>query len=333
MTHQSDRKKDHIDLAIASRTLTKEKDDRFYYEPLFAVHPSEEEDILSIFMDKPFGAPIWVSSMTGGTGIAKIINKNLAIACKDFHLGMGLGSCRKILFSDEHIEDFAVRKYIGDQPLYANLGIAQINDLINDGQVNVIGELIKKLEADGLIVHINPIQEWLQPEGDIISGRTPLQLIETLLDQLDINIIVKEVGQGFGPKSLKALMSLPLVAIEFGAFGGTNFAKLENLRDPKTDSIDPICFVGHDSSEMIDLVHQILASDTSSIRCKSFIISGGVKDYLDGYYYNEKLIAPSIYGQAAGFLKHAHENYDQLAHYVDQQVKGYKFAMRYLTLK
>lgn len=333
LSHQSDRKKDHIDLAIASKTLAHEKDNRFNYEPLFAVHPSEQQDILSFFINKQFGAPIWVSSMTGGTGIAKNINQNLARACKEYQLGMGLGSCRKILFSDEYLSDFAMRPIIGDQPLYANLGIAQINELIANKQIHVISDLINKLEADGLIVHINPVQEWLQPEGDIIECYTPLQTIQELIDKLDISIIVKEVGQGFGPQSLEELMKLPITAIEFGAFGGTNFAKLENLRDPKTDIIDPICFVGHDCSEMISLINDKMLNANGQYQCTNFIISGGVRDYLDGFYYNSLLKSNSVYGQAAGFLKHAHQNYDQLAHYVEQQISGYKFAMRYLIPK
>ena len=106
---------------------------------------------------------------------------------------------------------------------------------------------------------------------------SPIRVIEEALDQLSTSIIVKEVGQGIGPQSLLALMKLPLAAIEFAAFGGTNFAKLENLRDPRTETIDPICFVGHDPNEMIDLVHQILEKHQGDVRCKEFIISGGVK--------------------------------------------------------
>ena len=333
MTKNNDRKKDHIDLAIASATQVSTKDNRFYYEPMLTVHPPADAPIYTVFLRKEFSAPIWVSSMTGGTGIAKVINENLARACNDFGLGMGLGSCRKILFDDQYLEDFMVRPFIGDQPLYANLGIAQVSELLRNNQASVIEELIKKLSADGLIIHVNPVQEWLQPEGDEITGLSPIRVIEEALDQLSTSIIVKEVGQGIGPQSLLALMKLPLAAIEFAAFGGTNFAKLENLRDSRTETIDPICFVGHDPSEMIDLVHHILEKHQEDVRCKEFIISGGVKNYLDGYYYNERLSCNSIYGQAAGFLKHAHGDYDDLAYYVDQQVQGYKFAMRYLRLK
>jgi isopentenyl-diphosphate delta-isomerase len=333
LTEESDRKKDHIDLATASATLASTKDDRFYYEPMLSGHPSADTDTAVEFLNKNFVAPIWVSSMTGGTGIAKIINENLARACKDFGLGMGLGSCRKLLRSDDDFGDFDVRQYIGNQPLYANLGIAQLSALIQKKDLDPVHRMMDKLSVDGLIIHVNPTQEWLQPEGDILSGPTPIQVIAETIEILNSKIIVKEVGQGIGPKSLLALMKLPLAAIEFAAYGGTNFAKLENLRDPRTQIIDPICYVGHDPDEMIDMVHYILDEHMGDVRCKQFIISGGVKDYLDGYFYNQRLRCNSIYGQAAGFLKHAHGSYDDLAYHIDQQVKGYQFAQSYLSIK
>ena len=107
---------------------------------------------------------MWVSSMTGGTAWAKTINHNLARACKDFGMGMGLGSCRSLLHSNDTFSDFNVRPFIGeDLPLYANLGIAQVEELLERGQLRKVKELVDKLEADGLIIHINPLQEWLQP--------------------------------------------------------------------------------------------------------------------------------------------------------------------------
>jgi len=333
LTKNTDRKKDHIDLAVASATIVSTKDDRFYYEPMLGVHPTERTSTRVTFLDKNFKSPMWVSSMTGGTGIAKTINENLARACKDFGLGMGLGSCRQLLDSDDNFVDFDVRQYIGDQPLYANLGIAQLSSLIQSKQIATIQNMIDKLSADGLIIHVNPVQEWLQPEGDVISGPAPIQVISETVDRLKCKIIVKEVGQGIGPKSLLALMKLPLAAIEFAGYGGTNFAKLENLRDPRTQSIDPICYIGHDPNEMIDMVHHIIEEHEDGVRCQQFIISGGVKNYLDGFYYNQRLKCNSVYGQAAGFLKHAHGSYDELSYYVDQQVKGYQFAQSYLTIK
>ena len=202
ITPTSDRKKDHIDLAFRSRTITEQRDSRFSYEPMLTTHPRKDVSLDKYFLGKAVRFPIWVSSMTGGTGIARDINRNLARACKDFGLGMGLGSCRKLLSSDDYLEDFAVRPYIGDQPLYANLGIAQLNELIAQKRLDDIRVMLDKIQADGLIIHVNPIQEWLQPEGDPIKGLAPIEAIEQLLEHVSYKIIVKEVGQGMGPLSI-----------------------------------------------------------------------------------------------------------------------------------
>lgn len=329
----SDRKKDHIDLAEVSFVSAAARDQRFNYEPLLSTHPKtvKEENELSYFLGSPFHAPIWVSSMTGGTAMAKKINNNLARMCNEFSLGMGLGSCRKLLDNDEYLADFDVRKIIGERPLFANLGIAQIIDLIENNQLGKINELVKKLEADGLIIHINPVQEWMQPEGDRIHAMSPLSAVKEILEKMDVKIIVKEVGQGIGPESLKALLELPLTALEFGAFGGTNFAKMEALRDPQTQEIDPIHLVGHTASEMVSFINDIRKD--SEVSCEEYIISGGVGNYLDGFYYNELLNGRSVYGQAAPFLKYAKASYDALAQFVEKEIQGYKFAKRFLRVK
>jgi len=92
-------------------------------------HPKHDHDISIDILGTTLRTPIWVSSMTGGTAMANTINTNLAKACGEYGMGMGLGSCRALLDSDERLSDFAMRGLIGDQPLYANLGIAQLDDL------------------------------------------------------------------------------------------------------------------------------------------------------------------------------------------------------------
>ncbi|MFN7117752.1 MAG: isopentenyl-diphosphate delta-isomerase, partial [Saprospiraceae bacterium] len=241
------RKRDHIELAFRSQVERSELDRRFYYEPLLAAHPQRGSLKPFLFLNKTFRVPLWVSSMTGGTEWAHTINHNLAQACRDFGMGMGLGSCRSLLYSDETLADFDVRAAIGDElPLYANLGIAQIEQLIEKGELYRVENLIDKLQANGLIIHVNPLQEWLQPEGDRFT-KSPLRTISTFLEKMQLSVIVKEVGQGMGYESLKALFQLPLEAVDFAASGGTNFAKLELLRSDTTKQqiFNQLAHVGH----------------------------------------------------------------------------------------
>lgn len=331
----AERKRDHIELAFKSQIEQGKLDQRFYYEPILSAHPKKGALAQQHFLGKKLQAPIWVSSMTGGTEWARTINHNLARACKEFGMGMGLGSCRSLLFSDETLEDFNVRPLIGDDlPLYANLGIAQLEQLIEQNELYRVDILVDKLKADGLIIHVNPLQEWLQPEGDRFM-QPPLQTIEKTLEHCAYPIIVKEVGQGMGYESLKALLQLPLEAIDFAANGGTNFAKLELMRSDaqKQNIYSQLAFVGHSAEDMVHLTNQLIVELGDDLRCKQIIISGGVRSFLDGYYLINKLALPSVYGQASGFLKYARGSYQDLRTYVEAQIQGLELANAFLRVK
>ncbi len=329
----ADRKKAHIDLALQSQTGLSEKDQRFNYEPLLSAHPGGALKPFE-FLGKTMRAPVWVSSMTGGTEAAVVINRNLARACQEFGLGMGLGSCRILLEENKHPDHFFLKEYIGNEvPFYANLGIAQIEQALTRKSVDKILEMINRIQADGLIIHINPLQEWLQPEGEIIK-RPPIEVIAEFISQVNLRVVVKEVGQGMGPESLRQLMALPLQAVDFGAFGGTNFAKLELHRNTPVQQqmFEPISHVGNDAYEMLETINQTVARNPA-VATREIIISGGIKTFLDGYYFIRKSSLPAIYGQASSFLKFARDDYDTLREYVQYQLKGLEMAYAYLTLK
>ena len=329
-----DRKKKHIELALQTQLSKSEIDNRFEYEPMMSAHPVVDLQDEFIFLEKKFRVPIWISSMTGGTPLAKSINTNLAKACHDFGMGMGLGSCRVLLDDDSCFNDFNVRNTIGDdKALFANLGICQIEQLISSDRSQKIHDLVHRLQADGLIIHVNPIQEWIQPEGDRLKN-TPVKTIEKFIENTDYQIIVKEVGQGMGRESLTALLRLPLAAIEFAAFGGTNFSNLELQRRNDEESVCYVPFsrVGVDAGRMTDQVNSI-CRDENNIRCKQVIVSGGIKSFLDGYYYISKLKLPAIYGQASEFLKYAKEGYEPLHRFVEGQVAGLRMAQAYLRIR
>lgn len=326
----SDRKNEHIELAFRSQTAAVEADPRFIYEPLLSSHP--EGLAPKTFLGKTLNTPIWASSMTGGTHFARRINENIARICRDFGMGMGLGSCRALLNDDACFEDFNVRKYMGDDlPLYANLGIAQIDVLLSTNDLDKVKRMVDKLEADGLIIHVNPLQEWFQPEGDRIV-RPPIDIIEEFLEKTEIPLIIKEVGQGMGKQSLKRLLQLPIQAIEFGAFGGTNFSSIELRRRDREDlaAFKPIAYVGQTAEQMVAAVNDL--SEHVDLACKQIIISGGINNFLDGYYLMKKSSLSALYGQASAILQFARQSYEDLFRYLEKQVSGLSLAEAFFRI-
>lgn len=331
------RKEDHIELAFRSQVDGMRLDHRFFYEPLLAPHPLPGSLPPIKFGDKNMLAPLWVSSMTGGTEKAYVINQNLAQACAEFGLGMGLGSCRPLLYGQERLRDFDIRPVTGDEvPLFANLGVAQIEDLIDADRLPEIRQMVDLLRADGLIIHVNPLQEWLQPEGDRFR-MAPIEVIRAVLSGLPgLPVIVKEVGQGMGPDSLRALLQLPLLALDTAANGGTNFSKLELYRSDELSrhAFEPVTLLGHAALEMVNTVNDIAAEgDGAQVQCANLIISGGLQNFLDGYYLTERAALPAIYGQASAFLRYAREDYATLKRYVLTQIRGLELARAYLRLR
>lgn len=330
------RKHDHIELAFRSQVKDGELDNRFYYEPLLSAHPLPGSLAAIDFLGKNMRAPIWVSSMTGGTQMALTINRNLARACGEFGLGMGLGSCRSLLFDDKRLEDFNMRPIIGkDAPLFGNLGLAQVQQLFLDSDVKRIDRLFELLDLDGLIIHVNPLQEWLQPEGDRFV-ESPIDTLEKVLAEYpDMPIIVKEVGQGMGPASLKALLRLPLAAIDTAAGGGTNFSKLELLRSTPAsqETYLPLANLGHRAVDMVHFLNDLLVDPATEVNCRQLIISGGIRNFLDGYYLTEKVQLPAIYGMASAFLRYAQGEYEELETFVSGQIKGLEVAHAFLTVR
>lgn len=311
-------------MATKAQTHASSVDSRFDYEPLFFAHPKTEKSPLT-FLGKDLDYPFWVSSMTGGTEKAFTINQNLAKLCGKYKLGMGLGSCRSLLNSDDRLKDFAVRS-LTHSPLYANLGIAQVEEMIEENSENKIHEMVRKLEADGLIIHLNPLQEWFQPEGDRYT-RAPIETLKYFLDKVTYPVIVKEVGHGLGPKSLAALLKLNIKAIEFGAFGGTNFTLLESMRREDTAVKAPFIHVGHTAMEMVQILNALPKND------KEFIISGGIKNVLDGYELMETLKAPAVIGMAHPFLLPALEGFEKLETYFLDLKEAYLTAKGLLKVK
>ena len=185
-----------------------------------------EIDLTTTFLGKKLGAPLLVSSMTGGTELAKLVNHRLAEVAETYQLAMGVGSGRVILENPEVIPTFAVRTIAPTIPLFANIGAVQLNYGYGVDQCR---KLVDILEADALILHINPLQECIQPRGDV-NFRGLLEKISQLSAKLPVPIIAKEVGNGISGVMAAQLIAAGIGAIDVAGAGGTSWAKVEGER-------------------------------------------------------------------------------------------------------
>lgn len=183
-------------------------------------------DISTNFLGKNLNAPLLISSMTGGTERAGIINRRLAEIAQQYKLAMGVGSQRVALEKPQVADTFAIRKYAPDVLLFANLGVVQLNYQCG---VDECLRIIDILEADALILHINPLQEFIQPRGDT-NFRGLFDKISNLCSKLPVPVIAKEVGNGISAVMAEKLISVGVQAIDVAGAGGTSWALVESER-------------------------------------------------------------------------------------------------------
>ena len=183
-------------------------------------------DISTTFLGKPLGAPLLISSMTGGTEQAAIINQRLAQVAQHYKIAMGVGSQRVAVEKPQVADTFAVRKYAPDVLLFANLGAVQLNYKYG---LDECLRVVDILEADALILHINPLQECIQPKGDT-NFRGLLDKISELCNKLPVPVIAKEVGNGISAAIANKLIAAGVAAIDVAGAGGTSWAKVESER-------------------------------------------------------------------------------------------------------
>ena len=175
---------------------------------------------------KRLSAPILVSSMTGGTAQAGLFNRRLAEAVQARSLAMGVGSQRTALEDSQTEAFFSVRTYAPDALLFANLGAVQLN---YGYTVDQSRRAVEMVEADALILHLNPLQEVLQPEGDTRWGGL-LARIEEVCTRIGVPVIAKEVGWGISRQVARSLIDAGISAIDVAGAGGTSWSEVEKHR-------------------------------------------------------------------------------------------------------
>ena len=185
-----------------------------------------EIDLSTTFLGKSLGAPLLISSMTGGTEQARTINFRLAEVAQHYKLAMGVGSQRVVVENPQVADTFAVRSLAPDILLFANLGAVQLNYSYG---VDQCLRIIDLLEADALILHLNPLQECIQPKGDT-NFKGLLDKIQLLCIRMPVPVIAKEVGNGISAAMAQKLIDAGVSAIDVAGAGGTSWAKVESER-------------------------------------------------------------------------------------------------------
>jgi isopentenyl-diphosphate delta-isomerase len=226
------RKADHLRICLEKEV--RPPDVRTGLERFRFVHQALPEidladvDLRCALFGKVLQAPLLVASMTGGTLAAKAINRRLAEAAAELGLGMGVGSQRTAMEDPEWADTYRVRDVAPEILLLANLGAVQLN---RSYTVDHCRRAVEMIDADALILHLNPLQEALQPGGDTCFGRL-LDKIEAVCRSLTVPVVVKEVGAGLSAEVARRLAAVGVSALDVAGAGGTSWSEVERLRAP-----------------------------------------------------------------------------------------------------
>lgn len=292
------RKSDHIRINleqdVASRVTTGLERVRFVHQAVPELDMTEIDLSTTIF-GKTLRAPLLISCMTGGTEEALMINRNLAAAAQHAGVAMGLGSMRAAVVHPELAYTFQVRDVAPDVMLFANIGAVQLNYGFSVDQCKRAVEMV---QADVLVLHLNPLQEALQPEGDV-NWAGLLSKIERVARALPVPVVAKEVGWGISRRAATDLVNAGVAGIDVAGAGGTSWSQVEMYR-AQTEAQRRIAeaFVdwGIPTADSIRFVREAAPG-------LPIIASGGLKNGVDG----AKCLAlgATLFGLARPFLKPA----------------------------
>ncbi len=263
------RKKDHVHLSLRAEN---EALGASGFQRIRLMHSAlpemdfSEVDISTEIFEKKVATPFVVSGMTGGWEGSLRINQSIARVCEKRSWVMGVGSQRRQIFDPSAGKEWeSIRKACPSLILLGNIGLSQL--IRTD--VSVVEKLVASLSASAMVVHSNPLQEALQPEGtpQFAGGLKALRL---LCKKLSVPVILKETGCGFSKQSMKSLVGMGLFALDISGYGGTHWGRIEGERTSKDDlffgvsdafkdwgisTVDSLCF-----AKEIDKDYEIWAS-------------------------------------------------------------------------
>lgn len=274
-------------------------------------------DTSAHFLGRPLKTPFMVSSMTGGTPRAGEINRRLAAAAQARGWAMGLGSLRAAIENADAANSFRVRKLAPDIPLVANIGAVQLNYGFDAEKCR---QAVEIAEADGLVLHLNSLQEAIQAGGNTDFGGL-LRQIERISRSLAVPVGVKEVGWGIDGKTARLLSDAGVQFIDVAGAGGTSWSQVEKLRsnDPvKKAAAERFAEWGIPTAECLQEARAALPS--------AFLIaSGGISDGLQAA--KALALGANLAGFGRSLLEAAHESEEKLRRVFEQAELELRIAM------
>lgn len=319
-----ERKEEHIDLVKKGKVEYEQVTGWFEY--VYLVHQAlpelnfDEVDTSASFLNWKFSAPLIIDSMTGGSEETKEINKNLASLAHELGIGMGVGSQRAAIEDPSLSDTFSVvRDVAPDIFVIANLGAAQISEY----DIDKVKKAVEMVKANALAIHLNPLQEAIQPEGEP-KFKGVLQKIAEITKSVGVPVIVKEVGSGISKEVALNLKLVGVSAINVAGAGGTNWTKIEGERAKK-----------HKKSEKYELSEVFsewgIPTAASIIEVRSvtdlpIIASGGIRNGLD--VAKAIALGADIAAMAGNVLRELlNKGYDSAKNYLNEIIMEYKLAL------
>ena len=276
LTQTQRRKKEHLELCLDTQSVSSPS--RTGFEAYRFIHNAlpeidiDEIDTGTSFLGKRLNAPVLISSMTGGFELARKVNRNLAAAAQALGLAMGVGSQRVAIEEPAAAGSFQVRDVAPDILLLANLGAVQLNYGYGIEQCR---RAVAMIEADGLIFHLNVLQEAVQPEGNRnFKGLT--EKIAAVCRDLEVPVVAKEVGNGISVDVAVRLQRAGVRAIDLAGKGGTSWSAVEAQRAAKMGRSPDTAFAdwGIPTEEALITVRKVLPE-------MPLVASGGIRTGLD----------------------------------------------------
>ncbi|TNC48497.1 type 2 isopentenyl-diphosphate Delta-isomerase [Rubellimicrobium rubrum] len=295
----SDRKNQHLDIVLDGRgrgaARTGFDTIAFAHVALPELH-MDEIDLSTSFLGRRIGGPLLVSSMTGGPARADTINRHLATACAALNLPLAVGSQRVAIEAGE-VGGLGteLRALAPNVPLLANIGAAQFNTGFGADEAR---QAVDMIGADALIIHLNPLQEAVQPEGDR-DWRGLLHRIEEVARRLPVPVVAKEVGSGISGPTARRLWDAGVHVIDVAGAGGTSWAAVEAERaqTPRQAAVAR-AFSGW-GLPTARAIAEVRAACPDAV----VIGSGGIRDGVDAA--KAIRLGADIVGQASGLLEAA----------------------------